>query len=71
MLEVTTAKARQHADIGKALEVTFDRPIYEDSPVDDIWGVRYRNNYQGKNLLGRCWMETRDSQKQCCGPITD
>lgn len=59
ILETVLAKASQHTWVMGALMNTGNRPIYEDSPTDDIWGVRYRDNYRGKNLLGRCWMQTR------------
>jgi ribA/ribD-fused uncharacterized protein len=60
MLEVIEAKYIQHYDIRQILDFTHDRHIYEDSPTDDIWGWRYQYNYEGKNLLGECWMITRD-----------
>jgi ribA/ribD-fused uncharacterized protein len=59
MWEVVMAKAMQHADVREWLLSTGDRPIYEDSPVDDIWGWRYENDHRGRNLLGRCWMQVR------------
>lgn len=59
MLEVCIAKATRHIDIWENLRSTNCDPIYEDSETDDIWGWRFRSNYSGKNLLGRCWMETR------------
>lgn len=60
MLEVTWTKAMEHAHIQKALLDSDERAIWEDSPTDDIWGIRYRDDYRGRNLLGRAWMETRD-----------
>lgn len=60
MFETVLAKAIQNKDVFNGLMSTEDRHIYEDSPVDDIWGWRYRNDYRGKNLLGRCWMEVRE-----------
>lgn len=59
MAEVVLHKALQHSVIKAALLITGDRPIYEDSPTDDIWGVRFESDYRGKNLLGRAWMEAR------------
>lgn len=59
MSELVLAKTLQHRDIYLWLKGTGLRPIYEDSPTDDIWGVRYRLDYRGKNLLGRCWMYVR------------
>jgi ribA/ribD-fused uncharacterized protein len=59
MFEVVLGKTLQHAEVQRWLRSTGDRPIYEDSPVDDIWGWRYRDDYRGRNLLGRCWMQVR------------
>lgn len=59
MLEVCIAKALQHPEVQQALADTGERPIYEDSPTDDIWGWRKRHDYRGKNLLGEAWMQTR------------
>lgn len=64
MLEVCIAKTMQHVDVADALACTHDLAIYEDSEVDDIWGWRYRNDYRGKNLLGKCWMQTRQLLNQ-------
>ena len=60
MLELVTAKTVQHVVVQDALAMTSGCMIYEDSPVDDIWGWRHANNYSGNNLLGRCWMQVRD-----------
>lgn len=59
MAELVIAKTIQHDDIRRYLTATHARAIYEDSPVDDIWGWRYHFDYRGKNLLGRCWMYAR------------
>lgn len=59
MLEICIAKAMRHNDVMDELQETKARHIYEDSPVDPIWGWRYANNYNGANLLGRAWMEAR------------
>jgi ribA/ribD-fused uncharacterized protein len=60
MLELVIAKTLEHTDVQDALADTVGHPIYEDSPLDDIWGWRHRSSYRGKNLLGRCWMQARD-----------
>lgn len=60
MHEAVLAKAMQHPKIAELLLSTGDRPIWEDSPVDDIWGIRYEQSYTGKNLLGECWMDVRN-----------
>jgi ribA/ribD-fused uncharacterized protein len=59
MLELVIAKTVQHSFVQRELASTGDHIIYEDSPVDDIWGWRYSNDYSGKNLLGVCWMQSR------------
>lgn len=59
MFELVIAKTLQHPDINEDLKRTGTRAIWEDSPTDDIWGIRYRGSYRGKNLLGRTWMQTR------------
>ena len=59
MCEVVIAKAIQNGEVLTALIATNDRFMYEDSPIDDIWGWRYRNSYNGKNLLGLAWMYAR------------
>lgn len=60
MCEVVWAKAMEHEHIMKALLETGTRAIWEDSPVDDVWGIRYRGDYRGRNLLGKAWMQLRD-----------
>lgn len=60
MFETVLLKAYQHDDVSAALRYSADLHIYEDSPVDDIWGWRYRDDHRGKNLLGRCWMDVRE-----------
>lgn len=60
MLEVTIAKAQQNSFVRNELVKTADAHIYEDSETDDIWGWRYHQDHRGKNLLGECWMMTRE-----------
>jgi ribA/ribD-fused uncharacterized protein len=39
---------------------TGNRYIAEDSPKDDVWGIRDpQGGYTGQNLLGKCLMEVR------------
>jgi ribA/ribD-fused uncharacterized protein len=59
MMEVVMAKLMNNDSLIPKLLATGEQPIYEDSPVDDIWGVRFQNCYKGKNLLGRCFMQAR------------
>lgn len=60
MLETVIAKTVQNHDVFTQLVLSTGSLIYEDSPTDDIWGVRYRDDWRGKNLLGRAWMEARE-----------
>lgn len=60
MLEAVMAKAAQHPCAKRDLLSTGLRPIYEDSPTDDIWGWRFENNHSGANLLGTAWMQVRE-----------
>ena len=59
MVDAVMAKAIQVPAMTDALLGTGNRHIYEDSPVDDIWGWRYGEVYRGKNLLGEALMHVR------------
>lgn len=59
MFEALVAKTLQHDEASTAVRNSGQRHIYEDSRTDDIWGWRYQQDYRGKNLLGRCWMDVR------------
>jgi ribA/ribD-fused uncharacterized protein len=59
MLEVVTAKALQNGEMQDALADSEGRTLYEDSPTDDIWGIRNHYDYRGRNLLGQALMEVR------------
>lgn len=59
MFETILDKIHRHSDVRRWLSSTERCPIYEDSPTDDIWGWRHSSDYRGRNLLGRCWMESR------------
>lgn len=71
MLEVVWGKVMEHEHIAYALLESDERAIWEDSPTDDIWGIRYRNDYRGRNLLGRSWMETREKLFGAFGQVTE
>ena len=48
------------AEIDAMLTVTGDRPIVEVSTRDPWWGARpVADRYEGRNVLGRLWMELR------------
>lgn len=59
MYETLLESATQESTIYNGLKKSIGQTMYENSPVDDIWGWRYQNIYSGKNLLGICWMEVR------------
>lgn len=59
MVEALIDKFCCHEDLHQKLLATGERTLYEDSPVDDIWGWRYVYSYTGKNLLGKALMEVR------------
>ena len=48
------------AEIDAVLAATGDRPIVEVSSRDPWWGARpVADRYEGRNVLGRLWMELR------------
>jgi ribA/ribD-fused uncharacterized protein len=57
MREILRAKVEQHPYVKKKLLDTGDRELIEDSWRDDEWG--WGPNKDGKNLLGKLWMEIR------------
>ena len=49
------------AEIDALLAATRDRPIVGVSTRDPWWGARpVADLYEGRNVLGRLWMELRD-----------
>jgi len=64
MAELIVAKSMQHPQIQESLLATGERAIWEDSPKDNIWGIRKAADYTGKNLLGRAWMYSRHILRQ-------
>jgi ribA/ribD-fused uncharacterized protein len=58
MREILFAKVEQHPYVKHKLLATGDRKLVEDSWRDDFWG--WGQNRDGKNMLGRLWMEIRD-----------
>jgi N-glycosidase YbiA len=57
MKRILRAKAEQHEYVRRKLLATGDRELIEDSWRDDFWG--WGPNRDGKNMLGRIWMEIR------------
>lgn len=58
MKEILHAKVAQHPYVKKKLLESGDRLLIEDSWRDDFWG--WGPNKDGKNMLGKLWMEVRD-----------
>ena len=53
------------AEIDAVLAATDDRPIVEISTRDPWWGARpVADRYQGRNVLGRLWMELRQQLRE-------
>ena len=57
MRDILRAKANQHEYVRRKLLQTGDRELIENSWRDDYWG--WGENRDGKNMLGRLWMEVR------------
>lgn len=53
---------RQYRQLAEGLIETGDRLIAEDSPTDNIWGIRGATGmgFGGQNWLGAAWMAGRD-----------
>ena len=57
MKEILLSKASQHEYVRRKLLETGNRELVEDSWRDNYWG--WGPNKDGKNMLGRLWMEVR------------
>ncbi len=57
MRDILRAKAEQHEYVRRKLLATGNRELIEDSWRDDFWG--WGPNRDGKNMLGKLWMEIR------------
>ncbi|MES2958502.1 MAG: NADAR family protein [Pseudomonadota bacterium] len=66
MRDILRAKAEQHEYVRRKLLATGDRELVEDSWRDDYlgWGA----NRDGKNMLGRLWMEVRADLRALSAP---
>ena len=58
MRGILKAKVDQHEYVKRKLLETGTRELVEDSWRDDFWG--WGPNKDGRNMLGRIWMEIRD-----------
>lgn len=57
MRDILRAKVQQHEYVRRKLLATGDRELIEDSWRDDYWG--WGPNRDGRNMLGKLWMEVR------------
>jgi len=57
MRDILRTKAKQHEYVRRKLLETGDRELIENSWRDPFWG--WGPNRDGKNMLGRLWMEIR------------
>lgn len=58
MREILRAKVEQHEYVKRKLIATGDRELVENSWRDSFWG--WGENRDGKNMLGKIWMEVRN-----------
>lgn len=67
MRGILKAKVNQHEYVRRKLLETGTRELVEDSWRDDFWG--WGPNKNGKNMLGRLWMEIREELRAAnqCG----
>lgn len=62
MKEILKAKVEQHPYVKKKLIESGDKELIENSWRDDFWG--WGQNKDGKNHLGKLWMEVREEVKK-------
>lgn len=62
MGKILRAKADQHGYVRRKLLDTGNRLLIENSWRDDFWG--WGPNRDGKNMLGKCWMQVRASLQE-------
>lgn len=63
MRDILRAKVEQHEYVRRKLLATGHRILIEDSWRDDFWG--WGPNKDGKNMLGKLWMEIREELRAC------
>ncbi|MCO5071101.1 MAG: NADAR family protein [Rhizobiaceae bacterium] len=68
MRDILRAKADQHEYVRRKLLATGDRELVENSWRDDFWG--WGPNRDGKNMLGKLWMEVRAELRSTTSPAT-
>lgn len=57
MREILREKVKQHEYVRRKLLATGNKEMIENSWRDDFWG--WGQNRDGKNMLGKLWMEIR------------
>ncbi|MDB5188923.1 MAG: hypothetical protein JWM92_521 [Candidatus Nomurabacteria bacterium] len=62
MKEILREKATQHPYVRKKLIDSGNRPLIENSWQDSFWG--WGKNKDGRNQLGKLWMEVRDESRR-------
>jgi ribA/ribD-fused uncharacterized protein len=67
MRAILRAKAQQHAYVRRKLLQTGDRLLVENSWRDPYWGWGPDRN--GRNMLGRLWMEIREELRKNAGAL--
>ncbi|MER9769008.1 NADAR family protein [Mesorhizobium sp. M0189] len=65
MRDILRAKAAQHEYVHRKLLATGDRELVENSWRDAWWGIG--PNGDGKNMLGKLWMEVRAELRAAAG----
>lgn len=69
MRAILSAKAQQHEYVRRKLIDTGERILIEDSWRDDFWG--WGPSRDGKNVLGKLWMEVRAELRAHLGAVGD
>lgn len=69
MRDILRSKVRQHDYVRRKLLSTGDRELIENSWRDPYWG--WGPNRDGKNILGRLWMEVRAEIRRSEISMTD
>lgn len=67
MGQILRAKADQHEYVRRKLLATGDRELIENSWRDDFWG--WGPNRDGRNMLGKCWMQVRADLREAMGGL--
>lgn len=62
MKDILREKVKQHPYVMKKLIQSGNKELIEDSWRDDFWG--WGENKDGKNMLGKLWMEVREEVRR-------